>query len=260
MRLTDSTDPDTKVNDYVTYTLAPVANDNLFFQFGTTLNLDGSNQGSTEFDDIEVLTTCTGNAGSADDYLQLDQGTSNRVVFAGGGTWYLDMGTAGSALVRVDRTRSASNGAAGLYFKNNTNAITLFEVNDGVVRLVNANITTLVVRSGATVFIDSASTVATIKNDGGTITDYGSGVTTWDQISGTGTKFGSDAYAANVYGGTLNNDGTGTATAVVYGGTFDSKRDNQSKSVTLTMNGGTAKIGPNVTLTDTINTGVTISA
>lgn len=240
--------------------VAPIATDDVFFQYDSVTNLAGSDQSATELGDINILPTCVGGAGTADTYLQLDQAASASTIFAGSGTWYLDLGTSGSALVRVDRTRSASNGQAGLYLKNNTNPITLCDVVGGVVRLVNTNVTTLVVRAGATVYIDKASTVATIKNDGGTVVDYGSALTTWDQIGGTGTKYGADAYAANMYGGTLYNDGTGTCTAVVYGGTFDSLRDNQSKSVTLTMNGGTAKIGPNVTLTDTLNTGVTISA
>ena len=239
---------------------APSANDSVFFQFDATQSLDGSDQSATELDDIEVLPTCTGDAGSASAYLQLDQGTSNSVVYAGSGTWYLDMGGAGSALVRVDRTRQASNGQAGLYFKNDTAAVTSFEVNSGVVRLVNANITTLVVRSGATVYIDTASTIATIKCDGGTVIDYGCALTTWDHQSGTGIKYGADAYVVNVYGGSFYNDGTGTATATVYGGTFDSRRDAQNKSVTLTMRGGTALVSPSVTLTDTFDTGVTITA
>lgn len=239
---------------------APTANDSIFAQFDATQALAGSDQSATELDDINVLPTCSGNAGTADTYLQLDQGAANKTIFAGSGTWYLDLGTSGSALVRVDRTRAASNGQAGLYFKNDTNAITKFEVNSGVVRLVNANITTLVVRSGATVYIDVETTIGTIKCDGGTVIDYGCTLTTWDHLNGTGTQYGADAFAINVYGGTFYNDGTGTATAVVYDGLFDSERDNQSKSVTLTMNGGTARIGPNVTLTDTLNTAVTISA
>lgn len=239
---------------------APSANDSIFAQFNASVALAGSDQSGTELDDINVLPTCSGDAGSADTYLQLDQGAANKTIYAGSGTWYLDLGTSGSALVRVDRARAATNGQAGLYFKNNTNPITKFEVNGGTVRLVAANITTLVVRTGATVYIDVESTVGTIKCDGGTVIDYGCALTTWDHLSGTGTKYGSDAYAANVYGGVLYNDGTGTATAVVYDGLFDSERDNQAKSVTLTLNGGTARIGPNVTLTDTFNAGVTISA
>lgn len=240
--------------------VAPVANDNIFAQFDNTLDMAGSDQSATELDDITVLPTCTGNAGTAAAYLQLDQGTANKVVFAGGGVWYLDMGTAGSALVRVDRTGTASNGNAGLYFKNNTNAITLMEVNGGVVRLVSAVVTTLVVKSGATVYIDPASTVTTIICDGGTVVDYGAAIVTWKHNAGTGTKYGTDNYAVNVYGGVFYNDGTGTATATVYGGLFNSSRDTQTKSVTLTVNGGQASIGSNVTLTGTFNTKVSITA
>lgn len=239
---------------------APVANDNIFMQFDGTTALAGSDQSATELDDIWVLPTCTGNIGTADTYLQLDQGTANKLIYAGRGTAYIDLGTAGSTLVEVNQTGNASNGRSGLYLKNNTNAITSMVVNDGNVRLVSCNVTTLTVRSGATVILDAASTVATVNNDGGTVIDYGAAITTINNRLGTTTKDGSDAYAVNVYGGVVYNDGTGTATAVVYGGTFDSARDTRSKSVTLTLNSGTAVIGPTVTLTDTLNDITTLSA
>ena len=238
---------------------APVANDDASFQYDASQALAGSDQSATELDNIDVLPTCTGNAGTADTYLQLDQGAANTVVYAGTGIWYLDMGTSGSASVRVDRTRSASNGNAGLYFKNNTNAITLFDVAGGVVRLVEANITTLVVRNGATVYVDAASTVVTIQNDGGTVIDYGAAVTAWIQNSGTTTKYGADAATLTTYGGTFYNDSTGTLTATMYSGILDCARDARAKNLTLTHNGGTAIVGANVTLTDTLNTTVTIT-
>jgi hypothetical protein len=240
--------------------VAPVANDDVLFQFGSAQSLTGSDQSGTELDDITILPTCSGDAGSADTYLQLDQGAANSVVYAGGGTWYLDMGTAGSTEVRVDRTRTASQGNAGLYFKNDTNPITTFDVVSGVVRLVNANITTLVVRADATVIIDAACTVGTIQIEGGTLEDLGAAVTTINQSGGVVTQKGADAYTLNQYGGTFYNDGTGTATVNLYGGIFDSERDGRAKSVTLTQTGGTAKLSANVTLTDTFNTAVTITA
>ena len=239
---------------------APTANDNILFQFNTSQSLTGSDQSATELDDITVLQSCTGDAGSADTYLQLDQGTANKVVYAGQGTWYLDLGTAGSASVRVDRTKAAASGASGLYFKNDTNAITTFEVNGGTVRLVSAVITTLVVRNNATVYIDPACTISAIDCNGGTVVDYGCALTTWNHNAGIGTRYGSSAYAINAYGGTFYNDGTGTATAVLYGGVFNSERDSRTKSLTLTINDGQAIIGPNVTVTGTYNAGVTITA
>ncbi|NBQ49121.1 MAG: hypothetical protein EBY40_00225 [Marivivens sp.] len=240
--------------------VAPVATDDVFFQFGATQAMTGSDQSATELGDIEVSTLCAGNAGSADTYLQLDQATSAKTVFAGSGIWYLDLGTSGSAEVRIDKTRAASGGSSSLYFKNNTNAITLMTVASGNVRLVDANITTLVVREGATVYIDEGCTVTNIHNEGGDIIDYGSTATTWYHRLGTSTKYGNDAVNLNMYGGTFYNDGTGTITASMYGGLLDVSRDNRSKTVNATMNGGTLKVGPNVTLSETINTITTISA
>jgi hypothetical protein len=238
---------------------APTANDTIFLQFDSETDMAGSDQSATELDDIYVTRDCTGTIGTPAAYLQLDQGTTNSLFYEGQGTAYIDLGTSGSALVRVDDTRTATTGTAGLYFKNDTNAITLMEVNGGTVRLVDANITTLVVRNNATVIIDAACTIGTIDCDNGNITDYGCALTTWNHNGGTGVKYGSDAYAVNVYGGTFYNDGTGTATAVVYEGLFNSDRDSRSKSLTLTQNGGQVTVGPNVTLSGTFNTGIVIT-
>lgn len=239
---------------------APTANDNVFFQYNASQSLDGSDQSATELDDISILASCTGNAGSADAYLQLDQGTANKTIFNGRGVWYLDLGTSGSAEVRVDQTAAATSGNSALYLKNDTNAITLCSINSGNVRLVNVNYTTLIVRQGATVFIDSDSTIATIHNEGGTIVDYGASVTTWNQKLGTTTKKGADACTVNMYGGLFNNDGTGDITANMYGGTLDSSRDDRAKNVTATINGGELVVGSSVTLTETLNTITRITA
>jgi len=260
VRLSDNTDPDTKIDGYIEANYLPATNDNLFFQHTSTISFAGSDQSGVELDDIAVLPSCTGNAGSADDYLQLDQGTANSVTYEGGGTWYLDMGTSGSASVRVNQSLKPSGGLSGLYFKNNTNAITEFIVSNASVRLVDAVITTLTVNQGAVVIIDDDCTITTIVNNGGTIIDYGCALTTWTQIDGTGTKTGSDAYVLNIHGGTFYNDGTGTVTATVDGGTFDSARDGRSKNVTLTLNNGTAILGSAVTPTITLNSTTTLNA
>jgi hypothetical protein len=239
---------------------APTAGDDVFFRFDTTLALAGSDQSATELGDIEVMTSCVGNAGSENAYLQLDQATSAKTVYAGLGVWYLDLGTSGCSEVRVDQTGTSRSGGSALYLRNNTNAITLVTVNSGSVRLTGANITTLVVRAGATVVIEEGSTITTIFNDGGTIVDYGAAVTTWNQRLGTTTRYGTDAASVNMYGGVFYNDSTGTLTAVCYGGILDAARDNRAKSVTLTINGGTAIVGPNVTLTKTFNAATTLTA
>lgn len=239
---------------------APTANDNVYFQFDSTQDMAGSDQSATELDDIHFTRECTGDIGTPAAYLQLDQGTSNKTIYASLGTSYIDLGTAGSTLVRVDATKTPTTGRAGLYFKNDTNAITLFEVNSGTVRLVNATITTLVVREGATVYIDTDSTIATIDSEGGTVIDYGCSLTTWNHNDGEGTRYGTDAYAINQHGGTFYNDGTGTATLVMYDGLFNSDRDSRSKSLTYTIRGGQIAIGPNVTQSGTIDTGVLITA
>ena len=229
---------------------APVANDSIFLQ-GTT-GIVGSDQSATELDDIVVLPTYSGAVGTADTYLQLDQGALNKMVFAGTGTSYIDLGTAGSALVQVDATGNPTAGQAGLYLKNNTNPITLIEVNSGTVRLVNCLATTLVVKAGATVYIDSASTITTVDNNGTVLSDSAA-LTTVNQFAGTATINGSDAYAGNLYGGTLVSNSTGTATVTTYGGILDLSKSGISRAVTLTYNGGTVQGINNVTLTDTIN-------
>lgn len=237
--------------------VAPVAADNIFMQFDSTTAMSGSNQSATELGNITILPSCAGEIGSADTYLQLDQATTKSVVFGGAATAYLDLGTSGSAM-RVDKTKSATGGKAGLYLKNNTTPLVLLDLRGGVTRLVSATVTRLIVSAGATVIVDSASTVATIDNNGGTVIDYGAAITTINSTDGTITKTGSDDYALNIYGGTVYNDGTGTATVTQYGGRFDSARDSRDKNVTLTRNGGVAIIGANVALTPTINVTTTL--
>lgn len=251
-------DPDDNPSDYVTYGKLPVANDDLGFLFSGTMS--GSDQSSIEYDDIEVYSTCTGAAGTQDDYLKLDQGTANSVVFAGTGAWYLDMGTSGSASVRVDQTKAGVQGSSGFYFKNDTNAITSFYANAGSTRLVDANITTLVVSPGATVIIDSASTIPTIINNGGSVVDYGCTNTTYKQTAGTTVREGSDDFALSMYGGVFYWDGTGTCTATTYNGTLDAERDAQTKTLALTYNGGTVLKGSNTSIgTPTVNAPAKIS-
>ena len=235
---------------------APVANDSILLQ-GTTA-IDGSDQSAVELDDITVLPTYSGGIATADTYLQLDQGAANKMLFAGTGASYIDLGTSGSALVQVDATGTPTSGQSGLYLKNATNPITLVSVKSGTVRLVNCNVTTLQVSAGATVYIDAASTVVTV-NCNGTLTSDSAALTTVNVLNGTATINGSDAYAGNVYGGSLISNTSGTATVVTYGGTLDLSKSGVSRSVTLTYNGGTVEGIQNVTLTDTINAPATLS-
>lgn len=252
VRLSDDANPDTKALGFVTHSHVPNAGDDLNFRHSSG-TMAGSDESAVEYADINVLAECTAGAGSSNKYLQLDQGTSNLVTFAGLGTWYLDLGTSGSEEVRVDQTAQAQQGNAGLYFKNETNAITLFICNGGTTRLVAANITTLIVQPGATVYIDKACTIPTVINNGGTVIDYGCGITTWKQNKGTSVKQGADDFALSMYGGTFYDDGTGTCTATQYGGTLDALRDAQTKTVVLTRYGGTFLKGSNTTVTDTLN-------
>lgn len=223
---------------------APSADDNVFFQHGGTL--DGSDQSGTELDNITILPTCTGTIGTADTYLQLDQGTTNTLHFAGSGVAYIDLGTAGCSLVRVDRTSNASNGKAGLYLRNVTNAITLLDVRGGVVKLdggTASDVTTANVASGATLIIDDGATVGTVNNSGGTVIIEGA-VTTLYNVSGSTTYNGSDAATlVSIAGGSVTSNTTGTiTTATVEGGTLDLTGSRSSRTITtLNLNGGSVR-------------------
>lgn len=235
--------------------VAPIANDNILLQGSTAIV--GSDQSGTELDDITVLPTYSGAIGTADTYLELDQGTANKMVFAGTGVSYIDLGTSGSALVQVDATGQVTAGQSALYLKNDTNAITLIDVQSGTVRLVACTATTLRVAAGATVYIDAASTITTI-NSNGTVVSDSAALTTVNVLKGTTTINGTDAYAGNVYGGTLVSNTTGAATITTYGGTLDLSKSGTTRAVTLTYNGGTVSGIQNVTLTDTINAPATL--
>ena len=168
--------------------------------------------------------------------------------FAGRGTAYIDVGSWGGDPI-IQQTKAATSGQSGLYLTGS--AIDVLSIESGSVQLNGATVTTAQIRSRASLTVRYDSTTTTIENSGTTL--FNGTATTINCYVGVVTITGSDATAVNVYGGTVYNDGTGTATVTLYGGTFDSDRDGRSKSVTLTLNGGIAEIGPNVTLTDTLN-------
>jgi hypothetical protein len=234
---------------------APAANDNIFMQFNNAVPLIGSDQGATELDDVHVLPACTGQIGTEDTYLQLDQGTTNQVVYAGRGLGYLDMGDAGGALLRVDQTAAGRDGKAGLYFRCDTNPYTLAEIRGGDVEFSPAVATTANVRRTATLILQAASTVTTVNVDGGALISNGAALTTVNLSSGNATINGSDAYTANVFGGALVSNSTGALTCNMYGGILDLSQLKTARAVTLNYWGGTVIGLNNATLTLTLNGG-----
>ena len=234
---------------------APAANDNIFLQFNTAVPLVGSDQSATELDDIHVLPACNGLIGVEDTYLQLDQGATNQIIYAGRGVSCLDMGTAGGALLRVDQTASGRDGKAGLYFRCDTNPYTLAEIRGGEVEFSPADATTVNVRRTATLTMQAGSTVGTVNVDGGAMVSNGAALTTVNLSSGNATINGSDAYTANVYGGTLVSNSTGALTCNLYAGTLDLSQLKTARAVTINYWGGTVIGLNNATLTLTLNGG-----
>ena len=256
VRTSGSVDPDTLALDNITFTDQPNANDNVFIGqsvtaagAATSYNISsGLDQSNIELDDFIVLPEYTGTIGSATQPLAIDMADADTFKFAGRGTAYIDVGSWGGDPI-IQQTKAATSGQSGLYLTGS--AIDVLSIESGSVQLNGATVTTAQIRSRASLTVRYDSTTTTIENSGTTL--FNGTATTINCYEGVVTITGSDATAVNVYGGTVYNDGTGTATVTLYGGTFDSDRDGRSKSVTLTLNGGIAEIGPNVTLTDTLN-------
>lgn len=263
VRTSGSVDPDTLETNAITATDTPNANDDVYIGpnvtaagTSTSYNISsGLDQSSVELDDFIVLPTYTGRIGSEFESLDIDMADSNTFEFWGRGVSYINVGTAAIDPV-IKQTTQASTGTAGLYLTGS--ALNVMTVEGGVVQLNTATVTNCQVNAGGSLRVSYDSTVTTLNNSG-TTTFNGTGVTI-NCHAGLVTINGTDALAVNVYGGQVYNDGTGTATVVLYGGVFNSKRDGRAKSLTLTVNGGIADVGSNVTLTGTFNADVRIQA
>lgn len=126
VRLTDSTDPDTKVNDYLTFTAVPATGEHISIPIGSA-NITGVDVSATTYGNVRVEDSTAVQAGSATAYLRL---TCAGFYFGGAGTCYIDL--AASAIAPdIRNTATANEGLRGLYLKGT--AITTLKLVKGAV-------------------------------------------------------------------------------------------------------------------------------
>lgn len=241
VRLSDDTDPDTKVDGYVTFTDSPNANDDIYFRGSASFK--GGDFSNVELDDIIFVAGYTGTVGDALNPLKLDMADADRFEFNGTGKAYISLGSAACSPV-VNRTGAAANGTAGLYLVESSALNDLF-LNGGTVQLVSSSVDDAYVSSGATLLGDAgAACTGDIHNNGGTVAWDGAGVDLFND-GGTATIGGTDAWATiSCSAGTVNYNSTGTITnAIAVGtGTIDLTETGAGQTVTNVKVEATGKI------------------
>lgn len=110
VRLSDSTDPDGKAQDYVQLYQVPVATDHVRIPAGSGA-ITGVDQSSVAIGDFIVEEGYTGTIGSATAPLRIDP---DKFEFAGTGTSYIDI-SAAAIDVEIKNAGTGQTGTAGLY-------------------------------------------------------------------------------------------------------------------------------------------------
>ena len=225
------TDPDAQIEGYVTFTDSPNANDNIYFRGSASFN--GGDFSNIELDDIIFGPGYSGTVGDALNPLSLDMADGDRLLVNATGAIYLSVGSAAVSPV-IERTASASNGAAGLYLINCTALNDLF-LRGGSVRMEGGSVDDAYVSGGATLTGDTNATcTADIHNNGGAIQWDGTGVDLFNE-GGTSTINGVDAWATvECSSGAVNYNSTGTLTqaTAVGTGTIDFTKSSAGQAVT----------------------------
>lgn len=211
----------------------PVANDTVYITGSNAISY-GLDQSSVEVDGFYVNPGYSGAIGSASLPLKIDVDNTTAFEFSGTGTSYIEVGNF-TGTCRVRKTRAASGGSVGLQLYGSGIGTVIVEA--GVVRLLGATVTTLLVgsESGTTVYVPSGNTLTTLHNQGGTVV-LGSAVTTANNQSGTLTTEGSGAITTlNVDAGTVYSESSGTITTLnADGGTVDFTGSRVARTVTTT--------------------------
>lgn len=208
VRLSDSVDPDTKANGFVTFTDSPNANDDIYFR--GSASFAGGDFSSIELDDIITLPGYTGTIGDAINPLQLDTADASRVEFNGTGIVYVSFGDAAVSPV-VNRTANAAAGTAGLHLVSCSALNDLF-ARGGTTKMVGGSVDDAYVSSSATLIGDHDAACTGDIHNSGSVTWDGTGV---DLFNGNGTSNinGTDAWVT-VEGsaGTIFYNSSGTLT------------------------------------------------
>lgn len=251
VRLSDSVDPDTKLDGFVTFTDSPNAADVVYFRGNASIN--GGNFSTTELTGIIFMPGHSGNIGTADNPLVLDKTDASPFIVNTGGRVYISVGNAATA-VDVHRTGIATGGQAGLTLQD-CSALTTLKSRAGSTMLANSSIDDAFVFAGATLIADADSACTdNISNTGGSIEWNGAGVDLYND-GGTTTINDSDAWATvRCTSGTVFYGSTGTLTsaAVLNTGTINCVRSGVVHTVTTVKVEGSGRF-----IYDPLNTTIT---
>lgn len=227
VRLSDSTDPDSKTTDYVQLLDKVRAGDYVRIPAGTgtmTTNLDlsATTVNSWIFDE-----GYTAAVGSNTNYLKLSI-TNTTGVFRtqATGQMYVDLGASQVAPQILD-AKAASNGVLGLYLKGTgISTITADKGTAGVAALHGEKSTVTTIRTnGGVVVIGAGVTLTTLQQFGGKVFQRGTATTATIYAGVHQQEEASANTTLNVEGGTSIMDSTGTNTTVnLNRGVFDGRR------------------------------------
>lgn len=243
VRLSDGTDPDTKVADYVQFRQIPQAAENVRVPAGSSSMSSNLDQSAVAINDFIREQGHTGTIGSATGYLRIDP---DRFEHSGDSKAWIDIGTAAIS-PQIHGTASAANGERGLYLRGT--AIATLNVMGGDVGLASlpgelSTATTVRVMENASLWIGNGVTLTTLHQYNGTVL-LRCGATTVLLYGGTITTEENGAITtATLRAGTFNYKSTGNITTFnIYGGTLDLQQSGAARTIgTLNKYAGTYRI------------------
>jgi hypothetical protein len=115
IRLSDSTDPDSKTLDWVTFYQIPQAGEDVRFDLDSASITGGFDQSAVAIGAFVVEKGCSATFGSRSlGYLRINP---TRFDFAGSGQAFIDLGSGSAIAPQVRTTPGGSNGEYGLYLR-----------------------------------------------------------------------------------------------------------------------------------------------
>jgi len=239
VRLSDSTDPDSKAADYVTFYQIPYGTDDVTFPIsGGTAVSSNLDQSAVAIDEFVTEQLWTGIIGSTTNYLRIDP---DRFEW-GGGSGYIDMGATAIPL-RITSTATPTFGYRSLYLRGT--ALTVVDCNGGSIGLAAIagdllTCTTLRVNTGADVVAGTGCTLTTVDVLNGSLT-LRANATTLNVYGGLVYLDAASAVTTiNLYAGEVRYGSTGNITTINhYGGTFNERYSGATRTIsTYNANGG----------------------
>ncbi|MEM6258610.1 MAG: hypothetical protein AAGI37_09895 [Planctomycetota bacterium] len=225
----------------------PVVNDDVLIQ-GSSSILYGLDQSSVTLNDLTVR-NYSGNIGSPGDPLQVDLGTSDKLMIDSTGTTYLSVTGSGAASIDCEVSNTGGGATAGLFLASpdlstltvNRGSVALgTDPGDTTTQVTELQINYITSQSGdAIVTVGPDVTLATLHMTGGSCTLQGAVTTIQNQGGAIRTEGSGAITTATIYSGSLVSNSTGTiGTLNLNGGNADFTQTRTSRTVTtLNMTG-----------------------